>query len=196
MSLCHQTSRATNHRAFTLVEMIVVIIIIGIMASIILPRLVGNENRRFQLAVDEVSDLLMMYAQRESLGTKPVGFWEDAQKHRLVLMTLDIDERTPNDPALWIIDPTVRPVKLPDDVEVVAIHVDGEEVDLTEWPLQANPGESRPDLVVILSGPSGIITIALASHALSPLQIHSESYSQWLGGPIDLDAEGRDREDW
>ena len=49
---------------FTLIEMIVVIIVMAIMASLTLPRLFGNDRRQFQHVADQVSDLLMMYAQR------------------------------------------------------------------------------------------------------------------------------------
>lgn len=181
---------------FTLIELIVVIIVMAIMASLTLPRLFGNDQRQFQNVADQVSDLLMMYAQRESLGTKPVGLWEDTDRRQLSLMTLEVFEDSLETQSGWVIDRTVRPVSLPNDVSILDVHADGESVDISEWPLQSPPGQLRPSLAIILEGPNGVITIAMASHSLVPLQIHSQQYAEWMGGPVDLDAAGRDREDW
>lgn len=181
---------------FTLIEMIVVIIVMAIMASLILPRLFGNDRRQFQNVADQVSDLLMMYAQRESLGTKPVGLWENTERRQLELMTLEVFDDSVERQSGWVIDSTVRPVSLPNDVSILDVQADGESVDLSEWPMQSPPGQLRPSLAIILEGPSGIITIAMASHSLVALQIHSEQYAEWMGGPVDLDAAGLDREDW
>ena len=181
---------------FTLIELIVVIIVMAIMATMILPRLFGNDKRQFQHVADQVSDLLMMYAQRESLGTKPVSLWEDTDRRQLKLMTLEVFDDSLTKQSKWIIDGTVRPVSLPNDVVILDVHVDGESMDISTWPFQSPPGQLRPSLAIILEGPSGIITIAMASHAIVPLQIHSQQYAEWLGGPVDLDAAGLDREDW
>ncbi len=181
---------------FTLIEMIVVIIVMAIMATLILPRLFGNDRRQFQNVADQVSDLLMMYAQRESLGTKPVGLWENTERRQLELMTLEVFDDSVELQSGWVSDRTVRPVSLPNDVSILDVQADGESVDLSEWPMQSPPGQLRPSLAIILEGPNGIITIAMASHSLVALQIHSEQYAEWMGGPVDLDAAGLDREDW
>ncbi len=174
----------------------VVVVILGIMAALTIPRMLGNEHREYQLAVDRVADLLMMFAQRESLGARPVGLWEDAQNRQLVLMMLPRLQDQPGAELTWVPDRTVRPVPLPRDVIILDVHADGERVDISSWPLQVEPGQTRPDIAIVLEGPSGIRTIALAGHALSPLQIHGQNYQEWMGGPIDLDAVGQDREDW
>ncbi len=181
---------------FTLIELIVVIMVMAIMATLILPRLFGNDRRQFQNVADQVSDLFMMYAQRESLGTKPVGLWEDTDRRQLKLMTLEVFDDSLEKQSDWVIDHTVRPVSLPNDVSILDVHADGESMDISQWPLQSPPGQLRPSLAIILEGPNGVITIAIASHSLVALQIHSVQYAEWMGGPVDLDAAGRDREDW
>ena len=45
-------------------------------------------------------------------------------------------------------------------------------------------------------GISVVVTVALPSHALAPIKVSGENYMDYLGGPVDLDAAGRDREDW
>ena len=187
---------ATSRRGFTLIELIIVMVIMAIFATMALPRIFGNNDRRFQQTADEVADLLMMYAQRNTLGARPIGLMQDTQRHRLALMTLEVDEESLDKQSYWALDRNIKPVLLPDDVVIFDVHADGESVDISQWPFQSEPGQPRVSLAIILQGPSGIITIALAAHALAPIQTYSKEYAQWLGGPIDLDAAGRDREDW
>ena len=68
-------NHGTKHhrRAFTLLEMIVVIIILGIMASMVIPRLSGNQGREFNLTVDRIADVVLMFAHRVSTSNKPAG---------------------------------------------------------------------------------------------------------------------------
>lgn len=95
-----------------------------------------------------------------------------------------------------MIDRFTKPVRLPLDVSIVDIQADGHPVDISQWPLQTKPGKKRPAIAVILEGADRIVTIALASHSLVPIKVYGDSYLQFLGGPIDLDAAGQDREDW
>ncbi|MCZ6836319.1 MAG: type II secretion system protein [Planctomycetota bacterium] len=188
--------RKTIRVGFTLVEMIIVIVLIGIMAAMTLPRLTGNRDRMFDLATDQVGDLLMMYAQRESLGRRPIGLWEDTMNHRLVLMVLDQDEMSTETTSAWVIDRYVKPVVLPDDVNILDVQAEGQSVDISQWPLQTEPGKNRPAIAIVLEGPERVVTIVLASHALAPFKVNGDNYFDSLGGPIDLDSDGRDREDW
>ena len=118
---------------FTLIELIVVIIVMAIMATLTLPRLFGNNQRQFQNVADQISDLLMMYAQRESLGTKPVGLWQDTDRRQLNLMTLEVFDDSLETQSGWVIDRTVRPVSLPNDVSIIDVHADGESMDISGW---------------------------------------------------------------
>jgi prepilin-type N-terminal cleavage/methylation domain-containing protein len=85
-------ARRTNAAAFTLIEVIIVVAIVAILAAMTMPRLLNQDRRRLQEATDGVSDLLIMFALRESLSDRPVGIWHDAERNWIVLMMLDRTE--------------------------------------------------------------------------------------------------------
>ena len=74
--------------------MVVVVAILAVIMAMTVPRMLGREGRDLQLSADRVADLLTMYAQRESLSSRPAGIWHDTATHRLVLMVLDTDGAT------------------------------------------------------------------------------------------------------
>ena len=191
-----------NAAAFTLIEVIIVVAIMAIMAALTVPRLLNQDRHRLQEATDGVSDLLIMFAQREALSDRPVGIWHDAERNWIVLMILDRtegDEGNYGDPATWRQDHAVKPVKLPaivpaDGVQALA---DGEPIDFSQWPVVTEPGRPRPDVEITLSTDDGLLrTIVLPAHAISPYDSETGHELAELRSPIDLDAEGRHREDW
>ncbi len=154
----------------------------------------------FQLTADRVADLLTMFAQRESLSARPAGIWHDTGRHRLVLMVLDIDEAAREEPALWRPDRTVQPVPLPRTIDVergIVASVDGSPVNISQWPIATEPGRPRPRIEISLYADDGNVkTITLPAHALAPYQLDDVQASLASRRPIDLDAAGRNREDW
>ena len=185
--------------AFTLIEVIVAVAILAILMTMTVPRLVGRQERAFQLAADEVADLLIMYAHREALAQRPAGIWHDLDRNWLVLMILDIDEADPQEPADWRPDRFVRPVKLPGLISAsgVSARLDGEPVDFVRWPIATEPGKDRASVEITLINDDGAVkTLVLPAHAIAPYQVAAASALAGFREPIDLDAAGRSREDW
>jgi len=179
--------------AFTLIEMMVVIIVIGVMASIIVPRFSGTRDRVFNLTVDRVADIVLMFAHRVSTSNQASGFRFNAAAGQFELLAkVEVEGE-----RYWDLDPLAEPVKLPQWMEqdAIAIYVAGELTDTSQWPITTTPGESRPLLEVTLDWEDRSAVISLPSHGIGP--------TIWLDGkgiaplmPIDLDAEGRGREEW
>ena len=179
--------------------MIVVIAILAVIMAMTVPRMLGREGRILQLTADRVADLLTMYAQRESLSSRPSGIWHDPDTHRLVLMVLDADAATLDEPAQWRPDRTVKPVQLPPSVDVergVGASIDGVMVDISQWPIATEPGKRRPRIEITLYNDDGRVkTLVLPAHALKPYDL-DDPEADATRMPIDLDAAGRHREDW
>ncbi|MCP3905955.1 MAG: type II secretion system protein [Planctomycetes bacterium] len=183
-------------RAFTLLEVLIVVVILAILATLAVPRLTGTTRRTFDLTVDRVADLLVMFAQRDALGQKPVGIRFDASRRELQLVTL---ERYDDGASDWWVDRFVIPVELPDviDEERLGVYADGEWVDVREWPLHHTPGENRPSIEIVLASVDGEheTTIVLAPHDVAPRR-SDRAGTVAARTPIDLDGAGRSREDW
>ncbi len=187
-------------RAFTLVEMVVVVAVLAVVMAVTLPRMIGREGRMLQLAADRVADLLTMYAQRETLSSRPTGIWHDRDSHSIVLMTLALDDARPDEPVDWRPDRTVKPIKLPPNIDVergVGAAIDGTPVDISQWPIATEPGKRRPRIEISLFANDGRAkTIVLPSHALKPDHLDDTDSMLASRQPVDLDAAGRHREDW
>ena len=187
------TKRAHHPNAFTLLEMIVVIIIMGLMASMIVPRLGGTRDREFQLTVDKVSDVMLMFAHRVSTSNRPVGYRFDSHSKMFELLI----KREHEDEFYWDNDPLTPPVTIPSWIESenVLLYTDGELTDTSQWPITAIPGESRPLIETVIHWDDHTVNISLPAHAMGP-SVMMDGIGEPILIPIDLDAEGRGRDEW
>lgn len=188
-----QKPQYANRHAFTLIEMIIVTIVIGIMSAMIIPRLSGNRDRKFNLLVEQVGDVVLMFAHRVSSSNQPA-----ALRFNTTLKQIELLAKVEEDgERFWNLDPLALPVKLPSwiDSDAVAIYLDGELTDTTQWPVTMTPGEARPLLEVTLDWEDRSALISLPSHSIGPnIMFDGEGHELLI--PIDLDAQGRGREEW
>ena len=190
-------SRSRTH-AFTMIEMIVVLVILGIMAAMVVPRMLGNSQREFRLAVDQVADLLTMFAQRQNLGQKPVGIFQDRLQNRMALMVMDTDTGGPGQTADWRMDRYVEPIQFPPfmldtDIDIL---VDGQRVDASQWPITCDIGQDRPTIQIAMRGAGESATLTLYAYGVAPEITNNRETLNAARMPLDLDGSGRGREDW
>ena len=178
-----------------MVEVMVVVVILVIMASLAIPKFANNDKRKFKLLLEQVSDLMTMFAQREMLEQRPIGIMYDADNHWLLLVGLDTD---PSDgmPADWIVDPHVQPVKFPEDAWISEVVADGDFVDIVEWPLATSPEQARPSITITIASEQFSGTIMLPTHAILPELSGFDRVAVNPYESVDLDSAGRSREEW
>lgn len=190
-------SQVVRRPGFTLIEVTVVVILIVIFATMLVPRMVGQQAREFQKACDEVADLLTMYAKRESISSSQIGLRYDENQRRLEVIVYD-EEHRPGYPvrSVWREDRHIRPVRLPDFAELIEFNANGELHNLAQWPFVSQPGQQRPTITLVLRGIDESRTFVLPSYAIAPRSFRESETVTGIYEQVDLNAIGRRRDDW
>ncbi|MBT7351825.1 MAG: type II secretion system protein [Phycisphaerae bacterium] len=192
-----------GRRAFTLIEVIVVTVLMAMLAAVLVTRLSGAASREFDIATEKVSDLMLMYAIRSEFAAEPVGITVDPNRNSLSLVIRRGERDDMNNG--WMPDLSVREVRLPDflPVQQMEFLVDGDSVDPSDKPITNLPGQPRPGLEVTLSSNDSrlarSVRLTLTPSALRPLRqdsMRNEPISSIPRTSIDLDTSGRWQEDW
>ncbi len=180
-----------------MIEMILVCVIMALLMSTLVYRMTSRQGRSFDTTIDQVGDLLMMYALRSEHSPNPVGLMIDPDREALLLMRRDSGENATGLP-MWAMDPMTRGVMLPDFMELddLEVRVDGDRADLVEWPLSAMPGENRPLIEIELQHGDRTVLLSLPPHSLAPQRMEDGIESAPAREPEDLDTTGRWQEDW
>ena len=193
------TPTIRRSRGFTLVEVIVVAILLSFAALAVVPSLRANPSAKFQLATDQVMDLLSVYALRDRTGNAPVALQRqldfqgmEVVSDRLALLVQDETDGVTE----WRIDPHVRPVELIEAIsrDGIDVRLDGELIDTEGEPIAHRPGEDRPDILVLLRQEDLQLTsmIRLSPWSIAPSRDgRAEAMDE-----IDLDGLGRSEVDW
>lgn len=135
------TPGAGNRRGYTLVELLLVVGLLGLAASLLIPNIVGRDSMRAQAAVRRlVAD--MTFAQADALARQElrrVEFFDDGSGYGLARVT-EADYALALDPSLadWIRDPLSPPGTLGEyvvrfdadsrftGVRILDVQIDGE----------------------------------------------------------------------
>ena len=198
-------------RAFTLVEIIVVLIIIGIVAGVVVPRFVGNSLRAALVESQSVQRFLSTAAEKSVLSGQAVTISYNSNTKRFSLLamrptvasptTSAADSAVANDSAAWRPDPLVDPVELSLNT-LKQVLVDGRKMPSGQWQVPFIPGQARPDIRIVLqplSAPAGSeINVALTPEATSATRTGFGIIQPAGTGPrvVDLDDSGRGDRSW
>jgi prepilin-type N-terminal cleavage/methylation domain-containing protein len=187
---------AATRRAFTLIELIVVIMVLAIFASAIVPRLGSTVREEASSAVDKAAELVRLFAYRQSLGAQQVALWRDGADGRIHLIVKDIDPEDPDAPPEWRADRFAAPVALPDGLELVDVRADGKRLDPGEWTIAGIPGGERPKVELRFAGHGVDASVVLPSGSPSVFRVDAGEPDRVARDVIDLDESGRSREPW
>lgn len=189
------TSRPTPRRAFTMIELIVVIIMLGVAAGVMSVRFTDTGYRTAQVKIAQVESLLETLAHRQIVSNAHFAVVFDTDE----LWLERLMQESGDEFGQWHDDPMVKPVAFDEGpVDFVALKLDG---DVIRNPIRAQfrPGEPRPLLEIELAYEDKNVTLELLPHALSPVRRGDtesrNTVSQKLEA-VDLDSEGRGDEEW
>ena len=180
-------------RAFTIIEVIVVAIILAVLAAAVAPRLVAMGGREVRASALAVGDLVSVAARRDTLTSQRVALEFDANNDSLVLMTMQAADDS--GAVSW------RPDKLMPGVvlggTVMQASADGVALDAKGWRVEFPQGSRRPSLEIVLSDAKNkehwrVNLPSIASHAAVSAGNAQGASDQ----SIDLDATGGGTSPW
>jgi len=139
-------------RAFTMIELIVVVVILGVMAAAIVPRMFGNEVRAAENEVKQVRSFLSTVASRSALSSQSLGIKYSAKSGRLELQSLRAQGNAGDFAASrdFLPDPVTLPVVL-NHVKVAVATVGGQPADAENLWVEFAAGAPRPTVVLVLA---------------------------------------------
>ena len=185
-----------QHRGFTLMEIIIVVLIIALFAGMIIPRMSGLGKRTEQLVADKIGDLLSAFGYRDSIASGSTAIEYSESDRTLVLLTLKTDPIDPDEPPVWSRDYLAPTVKIPLSISFRAME-DGKLLPDSGWSIIAHNDGTRPKIELEIEGDAVDTSITLDPWATGPYVIdNTQDKIIMLPDAFDLDAAGQDREPW
>jgi len=178
-------------RAFTLLELVVVMILLGITAGLVAPRLGSLAPRRAEAAARDVRTLLSVVGHRDSVPGPALALRFDAASSTLAVDRLDPQAKD------WRPDPLLAPAST-QGLKLTQALADGVPLDTTSFRLELPRSAPRPTLELTFESASTPVTthriLWLSSSAEA--QLAAPSSPTTFPAPIDLDAAGLGEVAW
>ena len=184
-------------QGFTLVEVIVVVAILAMLATMVVPRMAGISRQRGEIAIENTASILAAFAFHDSTGGMPIALSYDGDFRQLELQILEPDPESSTGRPSWRVHPFTQPYTLPDDVEISSISSDGEPLNPEDFFITSRSAGDRPAIELRLESTGQDASIVLSPYALAPVVNRTnDEFPVIVRERADLDEMGLDREDW
>lgn len=208
-------------RAFTLIELILVVVLISVLAAVALPRFTGGDRRHAENELAAVEAFLAAVAERDELSSEPLAIafegggapgrarGRDGDPPARGVLWLQVRRRAdpsrPDQHPQWTPDPLVAPVTL-SFLTLREAAADNLRLDPRAWRVTLTQTEPRPALSLLLvmdAAPGGAAAawqVDLPPHSTAPTRTAVAGGALRLmpapSRAIDLDAVGRGNQPW
>lgn len=193
-------------RAFTLVELIVVTVILAVLAGLILPRIAGNTARHIEAEAQAAQRLLSVAAERDALWGDPVAIeYDDSARELRLLVRRGAGGEVASAGAEWRPDPLLQPVVFT-HARLSQAWADGRALPTARWRVAFLPTDVRPELTLQIDPAGGAsregglagweITLAPDGAAAVMGSAGGGAPGVFASRSIDLDAVGRGDKPW
>ncbi len=186
----------TSRLAFTLIEMVTVIIVLAVAAGLVMPRLTSSDGRVEAQELDRVVEFLSAVSTRDSMAAQRVGVaYRDGVLEPLIAVPV---QRVSAGGEIWRSrldrDGLIRSVRF-EKWELVGARYAGRWMNDKEWMVEFDGSTARYDLeLVLVSVRTGEErTVVLRTGSLRAALLEDDQRGEQA---IDLDASGRRLEAW
>ncbi len=188
--------RTVTSRAFTMIEMLVVMVILAVIAAMVAPRVFRSTDRDAQAAVDSLAELVSVAARRDEFASQPLAIALDAERGKVDLWSRTVDAATGR--PVWKPDPLTPSADM-SALVINEVTSDGVELDARRWWYEFPQNVRRPSLVLSVASAITGHTWTVELQPTSSRAIVSDAAgmrSQDQIGAIDLDATGKADAPW
>jgi len=184
---------------FTLIEVMVTVIVLGILVSMVATRFHGDLRRRRDLFAARINSVLETLAFRQQIGQSRIALTWDGERRSLTLERLFRESET-DERAEWQRDLLTKEVLFDDpEIQISRIRFNGESIDLGRFIRREIPlDEIRPAIEIEMNWGENVDLFQLLSYGSKPIR-----YGMGLTSPandnlepIDLDDVGRGDQSW
>lgn len=180
---------------FTMLEMLVVIVILGLIAAVIAPRVMRTQDREAEAAVARLADLFSAAARRDEFGSQALALSIDKDRSRVELWSRT---RESGGKTQWKADPLTPAVDV-SALEITGVTSGLRELDPQEWWFEFPQTSLRPSLTITARSlrSTSTWTIELpAGASQATLTQASTLRARDQIGVVDLDATGKADAAW
>lgn len=193
------TAQRSNPRAFTIIEVLTIVVVLGVLAGITLPRLFGNESRLAGRELQSVEDLLSAAATREAFSSTPVALEYADATLKLVMLRAPEDFTPWSGDGTWVDDPLARRVTF-SHLQLSTASASGLTLAPDEWRIDLTTLEARPAVALGVTDGNGndwVIYLAPDADQARTMTLDAASTLDMLEQTaIDLDLSGREEDPW
>ncbi len=187
-----------DRSAFTIVEVVVVIILLSVAVGLVVPRLVRRDVRARERIAQRVQDLLRSASRRSLHGGEVLRLRYDSQDQELGVLSMVRDEgfcQSWNQQVRWRVDPLIPPVALA-PLRVTEARVDTARVRTQSWMLELGSSGGFTTLVLALDDESPAPAWHVLLDTRAGLVLRRRGGEPPVEGMIDLDAIGMRDTPW
>ncbi len=194
------STAARRRRAFTLVEMIVVIVILGVLAGVTTIRMSNTLPRRGRVAVNRVQNVLDALAHRHVASQAPAALVYEAEASELWLERFDFADDLGSSPGTqprrgaWRRDLLCPVARFERDVFLRAAYVNGQQ-ERGSFRVEIGPDTIRPSIEIEIQFGDTVEVVSLLPSEMRSMTLSDEGRMLRLS-PEDLHATGSGDEKW
>ncbi len=191
---------ASLRPAFTLVELTVVIVILGVIAGLVGPRMVRRDSRQADQTVGRVASLLDSAARRVAMSSDPVQieFDDEAREIRVLSRVRDEGFRQSWDRReRWHVDPLIPPVAL-GEVQVGEVMLGYRRIRDKAWRIQFGGAGGTPSVSIDFrtDSPAREWKVVLDGASGRAVAGSLKDFATMAPTFVDLDDAGKRRAPW